>query len=1442
LDQEKNTRRHNMNTRLVRVFISSTFRDFIEERDELVKKVFPELRRRCKDRFVEVLEVDLRWGITEEQSKSGGTLRICLEEIERCRPSAPVFFIGLLGERYGWIPEPDFYTPDVLEDTSLAWVKDHVGGMSVTELEIRHGVLRNPAMRKRAFFYFRQDGYQKRHWTEIHEAYPQLLPSDFTNERERDPAASDRKQAALKRSIQDASPEWEPRKYEIPADVGNLVLEDLWQAINAIFPVTTVPDEVERHRIEHAVFGQSRTKNYVLRDGLFEELDLVFTDQNQPTRVVTGESGVGKSALLAAWINRLDNLKPHRRFVHYIGATPSSSTAESIIRSLLAAIRSWGSVADPLPEDFADALRILPDWLRRAAEGNDGGVLLILDALDQLELKQDRSLYWLPAELPPGVRLIVSTLPGECEGELQRRGWLTGGINVPLFTAGERTRVIETYMGRIGKKLDVNLVKRLAAAPQAANPLFLRVVLDELRIRASYEGLDLMLNSMLDSNNPTELFVKVLHNLEEFNNQRPNLVGEALSYLAIARRSLTENEILQLLSSHSEPSLNPLPRHYWSPLYLALEDSLVSRNGQLVFFHQFLRTAVEKKYLSESSNLTKIHDRLSQLAEFWKSHLFSPSLLEYGLQYGPLHLRMAGKIDCLADLALGNGFRQLQIKTLRGTGWTRDLFLQAIKSRVLLDYSDNKEWNRTVEIVRSAKEFITESESGGREELFSWLSTEQDTDVKLEKILQILSVLRPLPRFLAFVALFWKVAIEDSRDNHFRIDAITRAYQTIDRRHREWSRWIDQRLMAWLAIRLNEKCPNIDFLKVFSTAAQGRDESMLRTAQTFCINGTVLEDSLNCSSEKSISAKEIDEEVRFLCDANRAIHPDEDSSKLLELAEKSIRIPAEDLIKIPFQNTVSRIKNLLKPNCDEVLLKLASTALLIKLPDADQAFEMALKAAQRRDRYYWRSKELERIACILTRTRHLNRALEVAGEVRDPTFETKALLLIQLDRPKDAFDYFLKAYISSDLSEDSSVEISEKCSPSVVNSLPSPDPTDLAEANLQRARGTRGTFSSELPERLTEVALNHASNLASISAEDLLREAWAAIAANDPYELRSLLRIASAACHLGFYAFAQEIEEKALALCESAESFSGRAESLGCLLSERGYAMDRTEFKQRALSMMDAFTAELAHGGNPVPDLDHAFCDLINSLASLSEWDRLIAALGAYSQIAEETPDHLDHFLHHLKYVGYGENGRLIIRRVTEIFQTFPRTAARQRILVQLSLVSGEYRQAYNAASAIPDRYWRDREVSMLVNQIARSGRWRDAIRLHPWSWMKDNLEKYSVFEAIADAAITEDIEQGIRYCLRALSFRTSNLDSHDLSIQNDSLKRLLKSISERCDSYGKIRRLLNAMPDPELREICIEAFLTQPTPLDRFSLHQILRWLPIKSKHLKIWYDAVSK
>ncbi|MEY2802296.1 MAG: hypothetical protein RL513_1881, partial [Pseudomonadota bacterium] len=55
--------------RSIRIFLSSTFRDFGEERDLLVRRVFPALRAKLRDRFVELVDVDLRWGITVQQAE-----------------------------------------------------------------------------------------------------------------------------------------------------------------------------------------------------------------------------------------------------------------------------------------------------------------------------------------------------------------------------------------------------------------------------------------------------------------------------------------------------------------------------------------------------------------------------------------------------------------------------------------------------------------------------------------------------------------------------------------------------------------------------------------------------------------------------------------------------------------------------------------------------------------------------------------------------------------------------------------------------------------------------------------------------------------------------------------------------------------------------------------------------------------------------------------------------------------------------------------------------------------------------------------------------------------------------------------------------------------------------------------------------------------------------
>lgn len=81
----------------MRVFISSTFRDMHAERDVLVRSVFPELRRRAAPHCLYLQEVELRWGVTEEESSQ--TVHLCLSEV--CRSQ---LLLGILGERYGLVP------------------------------------------------------------------------------------------------------------------------------------------------------------------------------------------------------------------------------------------------------------------------------------------------------------------------------------------------------------------------------------------------------------------------------------------------------------------------------------------------------------------------------------------------------------------------------------------------------------------------------------------------------------------------------------------------------------------------------------------------------------------------------------------------------------------------------------------------------------------------------------------------------------------------------------------------------------------------------------------------------------------------------------------------------------------------------------------------------------------------------------------------------------------------------------------------------------------------------------------------------------------------------------------------------------------------------------------------------------------------------------------
>jgi nephrocystin-3 len=595
--------------RQIRVFISSTFRDMQKERDVLVRKIFPQLRKLCEERAVTWTEVDLRWGIPDEQKAEGKVLPLCLAEIEHTRP----YFIGLLGERYGWVPDPSEFSEELIEQQP--WLKEHLDGVSVTELEILHGVLRNKCMEDHAYFYFRDPAYVASSGLseeERKELIERPIPFEIEKYSPEEAACRTERRkerlAELKKKIIDSKFPVE-QAYANPEELGELVLRDFTELINDLYPVKEVPDAVDRERQAHEAYGQNRAFAFVPRPSYAEQLDVYVAGNDSKPFVVLGESGSGKSALLADWAARYRKVHPDEfLIVHFIGSTPDSANWLQITRRIMSELKKRFDLEEEIPIDPGKVRETFPAWLVQVA--TRGKIVIVLDTLNQLE-DQDSApdLGWMPVAWPLNFRWIFSSLPGRSLTALQTRGWLDNSrsMELALFTVEERRKAIHEYLEIYRKDLGADRTERLASAEQAANPLYLRAVLDELRQFGIHELLDKYLNDYLDAPDLPQLFKRILVRWEKDFDCGTGLVKDSLSLIWASRNGLSETELLEILQKQN-PSLT---RHDWTPFYLAAESNLVTRGGMLNLGHAYLKSAVQESYLPSEEHIRNVRNRLA---------------------------------------------------------------------------------------------------------------------------------------------------------------------------------------------------------------------------------------------------------------------------------------------------------------------------------------------------------------------------------------------------------------------------------------------------------------------------------------------------------------------------------------------------------------------------------------------------------------------------------------------------------------------------------------------------------------------------------------------------------------------------------------------------------------------------------------------------------------
>ncbi len=622
----------------VRVFVSSTFHDHQPERDQLVKRIFPRLRRLCEERGVAWAEVDLRWGISDEQAAERGVLPICLAEIDRSRP----FFVGLLGERYGWVPEAI--------DTALVarhpWL-EALAGRSVTELEMVYGVLNEPMQASGAFFYFRDPCFVDTVPPDERARYREEASEDEVRRfgrREAERRAADRRAelTALKERIR-ASGRPVRDGYTDVHQFGELVFRDLSEAIDQRFPASLKRGQLERAALDQAAFRSRLTMVYVGRADAFERLTAHAAGAGAPL-IVVGEPGSGVSALLANWVASLGASAAHearrkrpasnvwarfttrsasRPFVllHNVGASENSDDWVSISRRVIWELDRCFNLGITVPDHRDSIVNALHSALRRAAARRR--IVLILDGVDRLDESEDASsLWWLPMPLPRDVRLIIGRRPWDSADPVAELGWPV--LVVEGLNRDERRQLAVEYLGRYAKALEPGQLERLVAFDASMNPRILRTMLEEFRVYGEHEtvtkwideyaasadrverfwlGLDLASSETTTRFVASDLYRQVLSRLErDHDRERPGLVRETLTRLWASREGLAEADLVAMLAEGDAP----LPGAFWSPLLLALEPWLLNRGGRIDIADPMLRVAIRVLYLETEASKAAI--------------------------------------------------------------------------------------------------------------------------------------------------------------------------------------------------------------------------------------------------------------------------------------------------------------------------------------------------------------------------------------------------------------------------------------------------------------------------------------------------------------------------------------------------------------------------------------------------------------------------------------------------------------------------------------------------------------------------------------------------------------------------------------------------------------------------------------------------------------------
>lgn len=398
------------------IFVSSTFQDMHFERDMLHSIVIPELTDYFAKKHLSIDLIDLRWGIdtsedSSEQENTVKILKVCFDEIERSKP----FFIGFIGERYGWIP-----SSNDIESAILGYHFDNEGReMSITEMEMLYALQKFDNSENCLFFI--RNG---------------LCEGDIDNEQLRaiyfptDPALKERcnklkayLREKYKSTTFDYNCYWDKETSSVKGLEGlcELVTKKLIELIERELGASLFDSELsaldEERALQESVLSDIYQNTYGRKREINDLSDFAKSSE-QSELLVSAVSGLGKSSLIAGFCKAYES---NARIIPFFAGISARTTDFHFLAYYLYSALTGSTDDSILNIPYGELKRLLLGELFDASSKEQ--VIIVIDALDQFAPCSE--LYALDFVneqlLPKNVKIIYSALP-DFASVLKKRG------------------------------------------------------------------------------------------------------------------------------------------------------------------------------------------------------------------------------------------------------------------------------------------------------------------------------------------------------------------------------------------------------------------------------------------------------------------------------------------------------------------------------------------------------------------------------------------------------------------------------------------------------------------------------------------------------------------------------------------------------------------------------------------------------------------------------------------------------------------------------------------------------------------------------------------------------------------------------------------------------------------------------------------------------------